>query len=88
MKRQGTQGGVAAGTAAANERVLAIDQALCGEVRHHRAGIFDIHLAPAQMQGLPVRSAVAAAAAVVEVGHGEAALGPILDAWIEHRIAG
>lgn len=40
------------------------------------------------MQGLPIRSAVAAAAAVVEVGHGKAALGPILDARIEHRITG
>ena len=52
-----------------------------------RAGVFDIHLTPAQMQGLPIFAAITAAAAIVEIGHGETALCPVLDARIEHGIA-
>ena len=88
VKRQRTQGGVAAGTAAANKRLVAVDQSAFGEMGDHRAGIFDIHLAPTQMQRLAISPAIAAAAAIVEVGHGKAALRPVLNARIEHRVAG
>ncbi|MNP23105.1 hypothetical protein D3C76_1158030 [compost metagenome] len=88
MERQGAEGGVAAGTAAADKRALRVDQLALGQVPDHRAGIFDVNLAPAQVQGLAIVPAIAAAATVIEVGHGEAALGPVLDAWIEHRVAG
>ncbi|MNF61069.1 hypothetical protein D3C84_427010 [compost metagenome] len=88
MERQGAEGGVAAGTAAADKRALRVDQLALGQVPDHGAGIFDVNLAPAQVQGLAIVPAIAAAATVIEVGHGEAALGPELDARIEHRIAG
>ena len=40
------------------------------------------------MQRLAISPAIATAAAVIEVGHGEAALRPVLDARIEHRVTG
>ena len=51
-------------------------------------GVFYVHFAPFQVQSLTVVTAIAAAATVVEVGHGEAALGPVLNARVEHRVTG
>ena len=87
LERQRTQRGVAPGAAPADERLRRVDQPLpCQEV-DHRAGILHVHFAPAQVQGLAIGAAIAAAATVVEVGHGKAALGPVLDARVEHREA-
>ncbi|MNQ80275.1 hypothetical protein D3C85_952470 [compost metagenome] len=87
MESQRTQRSVTTGTAAANECFVAVDQSAFGEMADHRACIFDIDITPTQMQRLPVGTAIAAAASVVEVGHSESALRPILDARVEHRIA-
>ncbi|MNW12858.1 hypothetical protein D3C71_2106510 [compost metagenome] len=40
------------------------------------------------MQGLSIGPAVATAASIVEVGDGETPLCPVLNARVEHRIAG
>ncbi|MCY1406603.1 hypothetical protein D9M71_218740 [compost metagenome] len=87
MKGQGAEGGIAAGAAAADKGLGRVDQLAIGQVLDHRAGILDIDFTPAQVQGLAIRPAVAAAAAVVEVSHGEAALGPVLDTRVERRVA-
>ena len=88
MESQGTQGGVASGTATPNERFVRIDQALLAQIRHRSAGIHDVYLAPALVQGLAVSPSVARAATVIQVGDGEAALSPVLNARVEHGVAG
>ncbi|MNQ75147.1 hypothetical protein D3C85_899310 [compost metagenome] len=86
VKRQGAKRCVAAGAAAANEGLVAVDQAPFVEVTDHGASVFDIHIPPAQMKRLTIGPAITAAAAIVEVGHGEAPLCPVLDTRIEHRV--
>lgn len=88
LERQSAQGGVAPGTAAADERLAFVDHALSCQVFDYRAGIGHIALAPALVQCLAVFPTIAGAAPVVEVGHGKAALGPILDTRVEHGITG
>ena len=88
MEGQGTQRGVAPGTAAADEGLTRVDQAEFGQMVDGGAGIPHIELAPVEVQGLAIGTAIAGTAPVVEVGHGETALGPVLDACIEHRVAG
>ncbi|MNC24837.1 hypothetical protein D3C75_729040 [compost metagenome] len=86
VKGQGAKAGVAAGAAAANERLVAVDQASLLEVTDHGAGVLHINITPAQVQCLAIGPAVTAAAAIVEIGHGEAPLCPVLDTRIEHRV--
>ncbi|MNT00953.1 hypothetical protein D3C72_1354030 [compost metagenome] len=88
MECQGAQGGVTPSTATTDKRLLRIDQLAFGQVLNHGAGILDINLTPAQMQGLAVAATVSTAAPIIEVRHGEATLGPVLDAGVECRIAG
>lgn len=88
VEGQCAKGGVAARAATANKRLVTVDQPALGEPGDYRASIFDIDIAPAQMQRLAISPTVAAAAAVIEVGHGEAALCPVLDTRVEHRVAG
>ena len=88
MECQRAQGGVAPCAAATNKRSAGSNQFLLGEITDNRASIFDIRNAPIQMQGLTIVTAIAGAAAIVEVGHGKAALGPVLNARVEHRVTG
>src|SRR3546814_17155121 len=53
------------------------------KVLDHGAGILDIHRAPVQIQRLSIDPAITAAAAVIEIGHGKTALGPVLDKRIK-----
>ncbi|MCY1454078.1 hypothetical protein D9M71_711160 [compost metagenome] len=87
MESQSTQRGVPARAASPDECLVAVDQFAFGEMADHSTSIFDIDRPPTQMQCLAVSPAIATAAAVVEVGHGEAALRPVLNARVEHRIA-
>jgi hypothetical protein len=88
VEGQGAEGGVAACAAAADECLGRVDQAALGQMGDDGAGVFDIGHAPVQVQALAIGAAVAGAAAIVEVGDGKAALGPVLDFRVEHRVAG
>ncbi|MNO03410.1 hypothetical protein D3C81_2241060 [compost metagenome] len=65
-----------------------VDQTAFGQVFDRRAGILYIALAPAQVQGLAIFATITSTAPIVQVGNGEATLGPVLNPWVQHRIAG
>ena len=86
LECQRAQRGVTACAAATNEGMLAINQPLIGQIADHCTGILHIHVTPFQVQRLPVLAAIAGATPVVEVRDGKAALRPVLNARVEHRI--
>lgn len=83
---QRAQRRVAACAAAAHEGPSRVDAV--GQMGDHGAGIGHVGHAPTLPQRVTIGTAKAAAAAVVEVGDGEATLRPELDTRIEHGVAG
>ncbi len=84
-KGKGAQGGVTAGAAAAYGKALGIDFAQACQVACRIDCIVYVGHAPCAVQALPIGAAEAAAAAVVDVDHGEAEAGPVLDGQVQGR---
>ena len=79
------EGCVAAGAAAANGGAGGIDAPVCREVTQAGDAIVHVHHPPAAFEALAIGTAVAGAAAVVDVGHGPAPRGVVLGAPREVR---
>ncbi len=88
MEGQGAERGVPTRTAATDKGLSFVNQAALGQMFHDCTSVFDVRHAPGQVQALPVHATVAAAATIIEVCHGEAAVRPVLNARVQHRVAG
>ena len=77
-ERQAGERRVAAGAAAADHEFVAIGLALVGKIPGGVGGVGHVDDAPGIAEAIAVLAAVAGAAAVVHVAHGEAARGPEL----------
>src|SRR5580700_8732081 len=87
-KRQRGKRRVAARAGTADRPALRIDPSCCRKVVRTIHAISDINDAPVPLQPKPVFAAIAGAAAVIDVEHGEAAAGPILRPPAEGRRRG
>ena len=70
---------VAAGAAAGDHQAVAVDFAAFGQIARAVDAIVDVDDAPLAVEPFAIRAAVAGAAAVVHVEHGDAAAGPVLN---------
>ena len=77
------QRGVAAGAAAGDGDAAAVGETGLGQMPRARRAIGDVGDAPGAVEALAVGAAVAGAAGVVDVEHGEAAAGVELDAHLQ-----
>ena len=78
VERQRAQRRQAAGAAAADDQALTIGQAAFDQVARAGDAIIDIDDAPLALERVAISPAEAAAAAVIDVQHAEAAAGPVL----------
>ena len=88
VERQRRERRVAAGAAAARDEPRGVRLPRRHQVRGRIHGIAHVHDAPLAVQPLAIGAAIAGAAAVVHVDHGEAAGRPELHFWVEHRVGG
>src|SRR5947207_15205259 len=76
VEHQRTQGGVPTGRAAPDQQPITVCRTLLREVPRRVDAIRGVEDPPRSVERLPVCPAVAGAAAVVDVDHGEPAAGP------------
>src|SRR5689334_17899237 len=78
-KSEGTEGGVAASTAAANGQALAVSQATLDKVLSAVDAVINIYNTPLIFEALAIGSAIARAATIIYIQDSEAPAGPELN---------
>jgi hypothetical protein len=82
-KRQRTERGVATGAAPSDGEPVAVDVAALYQIPGPVHAIVNVDDAPLAPQPVSILAAVAGAPTVIDVEHGDAAAGPVLDAEVE-----
>ena len=84
-KRQRAQCSVTAGAAAIDHQTIAVNFAVRRQKPRALHAIIDIDYAPGAIQSLAIVAAIARAAAIIHIEHGDAAARPILNTELKRR---
>jgi hypothetical protein len=82
---QGSEGGIAAGAAAADHQALRVGPAAGDEVERAIDAILDIDNVPFAVEAIAIGAPITAAAAVIHIEHANTAARPVLDPQVERR---